>query len=304
MKKEYDIFIGEVITKIKERIGDGYEVRKKEWMKNNGGIMHGVVILDGKEKVSPFIYTDTYYELYGSPEDITSIADEIVRVYGLEQQKCKGFPIQADLDSRKALERVLFKVINTQRNKALLACVPHYEMPELGLCMVFYLPVGNRDVHGTVLVHNSLMEMWHTAAEELMEYALQNTPSISGYSMLKMTDFLEGYTEEGAFGCLPGLYVLTNKEKLYGAGCMFYTGLLEKAAEEMGSGFYVLPSSVHEVILVADSKPKEETTRKLRGMVMEINRSGIINMEDFLSDDVYYYDLNKRRLSVAEIERI
>ena len=300
MRNGYDIFIEEVITEIMGRIGDGYEVRKQERIKNNGGKMNGVVITDGNERMAPFLYTDFYYELYSSPEDIPIIADEIVRIYRLEQRRCKAFPLQDGLDSRKALEIVLFKVINTQKNKGLLACVPHCEVPGLGLSIVFYLQVGNQEMRGTVLIHNCLMEMWHSTEKELMEYALYNTPSICGYSILKMSDFLDGDVQEVEFGGLPGLYILTNKGNLYGAGCMFYTGLLGKAAEEIGSGFYVLPSSIHEVILVASQKPNEETARKLKGIVRAVNRSGIINMEDFLSDDVYYYDMDKNKLSIAK----
>lgn len=154
-------------------------------------------------------------------------------------------------------------------------------------------------IQGTILVHNSLMEMWNSTEKELLWHALHNTPSVSGYSIMKMAEFLDGFAETECSGCLKDIYILTNHEKLYGAGCMFYTGLLEQIAEEKRSGFYVLPSSIHEVLLIPDTAPDVETAGKLRDMVREINRSEIIRPEDFLSDEVYYYDRNRRTLSAA-----
>lgn len=93
--------------------------------------------------------------------------------------------------------------------------------------------------------------------------------------------------------------VLTNEYRMYGAGCVRYKGILEQAAEQLGSGFYLLPSSVHEVILFLSAEQEDCSTGMLRGMVFEINRSDAFDEKDVLSDDVYYFDMNKNELAIA-----
>ena len=90
-----------------------------------------------------------------------------------------------------------------------------------------------------------------------------------------------------------GMYVLTNSTGSLGAAALFYPDVKEKAAELLGSDYYILPSSTHEVILVPDTagiNPKE-----LCEMVKQANRT-VVDEKDILSDNVYHYSRDERRL--------
>ena len=89
------------------------------------------------------------------------------------------------------------------------------------------------------------------------------------------------------------MYVLTNQQKLYGAACMLYPGVLKAFSEENGQDFYVLPSSVHEVILI----PAEPGTNEalLREIVTEINRTQVAK-DEVLADSIYYYSRNRDQI--------
>ncbi len=80
---------------------------------------------------------------------------------------------------------------------------------------------------------------------------------------------------------------------------MFYKGVLKRAAEKIGSGFYVLPSSVHEVMLLPSAGPDRKEAAELKELVAGINRSSVLRAEDVLADEVYYYDMKKHELAVA-----
>lgn len=95
------------------------------------------------------------------------------------------------------------------------------------------------------------------------------------------------------------MYVLTNEQKLYGAGCMLYEGVLEREAERLGADLYILPSSVHEVMLLPALPDERGALDELRNMVAGINRSDALLARDVLSDQVFYYDRKKRKLTVA-----
>lgn len=80
-------------------------------------------------------------------------------------------------------------------------------------------------------------------------------------------------------------------------GSILYEGVPERAAEQFNSGFYILPSSVHEVILLPSDRKKMFNTESLKGMVAEINRSGEVSDDEVLSDEVYYYDRDRHKLA-------
>ena len=82
------------------------------------------------------------------------------------------------------------------------------------------------------------------------------------------------------------MYILTNKERSLGAGTFLYPGVLKQAEELLGARFYVLPSSVHECILI----PEEDgmTQEALTGLVTEINENQV-DPREVLSNQAYYY---------------
>lgn len=90
--------------------------------------------------------------------------------------------------------------------------------------------------------------------------------------------------------------VLTNEKFIYGATSMIYLDVLQELAEEYDSSFVVMPSSVNEVILtpMADNAAMREIY-VLSGMVEDVNRT-TVNIEDQLSNEVYFYNKNTRTL--------
>ena len=90
--------------------------------------------------------------------------------------------------------------------------------------------------------------------------------------------------------------MLTNTAKINGATVMLYPNLLQEIGEATQSRFFILPSSIHEVILMRDSG--EMNVEELRRVVMEINRTQVAP-EDVLSDEVYSYDYTKQKLAMA-----
>ncbi len=86
--------------------------------------------------------------------------------------------------------------------------------------------------------------------------------------------------------------VLTNSKRSSGAVCILYPGVLEEvAAERMGGDFYIIPSSVHEVILLPDDGRLLE--ENLKEMIFEVNRTKV-DPEEVLSDNLYYYDAERK----------
>lgn len=91
--------------------------------------------------------------------------------------------------------------------------------------------------------------------------------------------------------------VLTNDQGVHGAGSLFYPGQMEEIGAQMGSDFFVLPSSVHEVLIFPDDGQTDY--RDLQMMVQQINEAEVAPA-DRLSDHVYHYDVSDHVLEKAE----
>ena len=91
-------------------------------------------------------------------------------------------------------------------------------------------------------------------------------------------------------------YALTNEEKICGASMMARPDVLEKIDKLMPEGFYILPSSRHEVLII--SKDMGHDAKALGQMVREVNKNEL-EKEDYLSDRVYEYDRGSR--SIKEV---
>lgn len=245
---------------------------------------------------------DSYYAKYMKKGNMDSIVNDVVSIYG----KNRGQDFLADMiqDRERIMDSVIFRLVNTKKNKELLLGMPHDDLEKLGLSMVFYVLLQTGDGQNvTMAITNRLMEIWEVSHTELLEHAKRNTPLKMEYSIRSIQSVLGEYPgikagEQNRTDCenMPQMYVLTNSRALYGAGCFIYDGLLEKLADDLGSGFYVLPSSVHEVLLYPSSDKGEAAA--LKEIVTEINRTEL-EEEEILIDAVYYYNRETGEQSAA-----
>ena len=117
--------------------------------------------------------------------------------------------------------------------------------------------------------------------------AQKNTPRLYPSSLASMSDVL------GVEDCGLKMFVLTNTEGFYGASAILYPGTLLDASRILNGDFWILPSSVHEVILV--SSQISCTAAFLESMVCSVNAQHVAE-QDVLGEHVYYYDSRTQRL--------
>ncbi len=92
------------------------------------------------------------------------------------------------------------------------------------------------------------------------------------------------------------MYVLSNDTGVLGASVLFYPGVQEQIANVFDEGYTVLPSSVHEVLIVPDSAGVDAAS--LKDMVREANRL-VVEDKDILSDNIYHYDPKEKTLTTV-----
>lgn len=207
-----------------------------------------------------------------------------------------------EISSYETAKDLLFvDVVGTKVNAEMLAKVPHTDMEDIS--MVYHMQLEQlSDGAATVLITNDLMNRMGITKEQLHADALANSEQVRPASMRTMAEVLAGMMGMPPEAMpmdpsAPQLYVVSNEEGFHGAAAVFYPNFMDNAAKELGSNFFILPSSVHEMLFVPDDG--NVSADQLREMVTSINATEVAPA-DRLTDSVYHYDAEERVFELGE----
>lgn len=297
---EYKEFVEYIKMNAGYIAGEGGNITINHLIKNNGCEMDGLVIMEKGKDIAPTIYLDSFYELYTNGENIKNIIRQIEVIY--EQNKNNvtfDVNILKHFDTIK--DKIVYKVVNYRSNEKLLEQVPHKRI--LDLAVVFYCLLDNEyGRSATALIYNNNLKNWNVTIDDVYKAALKNTPDLLHSKISSMAALFEkcGVNVDGEEVDLKDyvpsdMYVLTNESKLNGAACILYENVLYDFAQKLGADLYILPSSVHEVILLPKLSMFEKD--ELVNMVKEVNTEGVA-ADEVLSDHVYEYNRTERLITM------
>ena len=297
---EYKEFVEYIKMNAGYIAGEGGNITINHVIKNNGCEMDGLVIMEKGKDIAPTIYLDSFYELYTNGENIKNIIRQIEVIY--EQNKNNvtfDVNILKHFDTIK--DKIVYKVVNYRSNEKLLEQVPHKRL--LDLAVVFYCLLDNEyGRSATALIYNNNLKNWNVTIDDVYKAALKNTPDLLHSKISSMAALFEkcGVNVDGEEVDLKDyvpsdMYVLTNESKLNGAACILYENVLYDFAQKLGADLYILPSSVHEVILLPKLSMFEKD--ELVNMVKEVNTEGVA-ADEVLSDHVYEYNRTERLITM------
>ena len=302
-KMTFREFTETVKENIKDYLPESYrdaQVTTGQFQKLNGSYLGLQVRQEGQEAV-PTVNLERYYEAYSRGEPGLGQLDTALSGIAEDVQGSLGLETAWLLDYRQVKDNLFIRVNDAQENADALKNLPHQETD--GLAVSYHIAMeGPRGIEASVPVTYSLMQHYGISEEQLHEDALQSAVSINPpvfLSMREMMSRMTGIDAEDLGPAVPGpeLMVLSNEQALFGAGSLFYPGMLDTARDQMGgSDYFVLPSSVHEVLLVADDGTMDR--KELESMVQEINETAVAD-QDRLSDHVYHYDAKDHLLEKA-----
>lgn len=309
MKKIIEMagFQSMVIDRLKQILAD-CEIEKENIRKNNGVMYHGVKIVRKGSSVGTINYLDEYKEQYEAGRAFVEIVEEIrretIQAFQKKEEIEESIACIKVYDSIK--DRIFCKLINTGANQELLKNIPH--IPFLDLSITFYLNVSQwNNTIGCVTIQNNLMKEWKVEKETLYEAAIRN----DRLCVEKIETVLKGLLENPeeikvvkeffAEERRPEMLIMSNRTRMYGAYGMLCTEKLYEIAQEKNSNLFILPSSVHETILVPDTEVSENGAKEIKSMVKAVNSSSILP-EEVLSDNVYYFNRNTKEVTLLTTE--
>lgn len=284
----FEEFCSKVVGYFEEKYPEA-KVTIRKITKNNGLILTGLTVQKG-ESVLPIIYLERYWKLFRSSEDLPVVFKEIDKALSSKIE----FPNLSPEDIKdfdKVKDWLCLRVINKKKNEEKLKIMPYITV--LDLAVVFYIYLGNG---ASIEINDSFLEGWNIGKEKFIkEYipiAMVNTNRILPCNVFNMVQFIDSVINTKAEEkeiVEDIMYVMTNPAKYYGAVGIAAEGMrLKKFAEDHKSGFYIIPSSVHELILVLGDHNRKDS-KSLYRMVREVNRT-CVDPDEVLSDNVYYFD--------------
>lgn len=261
------------------------------------------IIINKGNGAFPTLYLDEPYKIYGECEDFKEVMENIARCL-IEAIKSAPPVNGIDITSWEWVKRKVIPVlINREKNTELLKTVPHRDF--LDLSVIYRIMVDMGEESGSVAIKNEHFKIWGITETDLFNAAIKNSsPDISSVVDAAIRALPESIPEDMRAEIIASIkedetsfptFVVSNKQGSYGAGVIVHG--LPEVAESIGyDRFFVLPSSVNEVIIVPECFGE---TDGLKTMVTEINET-VVNNNEVLSDNVYIYDNTLKMLTIAE----
>lgn len=298
----YEEFKNEVKASIKDYLPEEYEnaeVSIMEATKNNDSTYDVLMVKRGGDSVTPRIPLWPFYKKYTDRDGkgdihlyVSSIASQYEAAANRDLDPELVSP-QRILDFESVKDKITCRLINAKLNEKYLADKPHTFVEDLAVIYSIYLKPD-----ASIPITNDLMEShWGVTVKDLHDIALSNMEKVNPSKIMNIEEILTSSFGIPASPMVIPMYVLTNETKIYGASVILNPDMLEKAAETLGTDdFYILPSSVHEVIVIPADMGEDE---EFMDMVWEINRSEVLP-EEVLSDNIYAYDSKERTFYIVK----
>ena len=201
-------------------------------------------------------------------------------------------------DKNGVKKRLFITAMNTEDNAEFLSRAPHIEKEDLSIvCRVLLSPEmlsQEGAAMASMVVTDKALERMGFTKEELFDEAFLNAPKLRPAHLLTRIENILGYPEmeENA-----GLYLVTTEDAVLGAAVIFYPGMMEAYSRMLKGGYYILPSSKHELLLLPDTEETDAAT--LIGIVKSINAE-VVSADEKLSDSVYHYSPEEHEFEKAE----
>lgn len=299
---EYQEFLCVIEKKMNQELKGGAAASLHTAVKNNGKVKQGVMIKTPGINISPTIYLEEFYQRFQKGETISEILNDLLTFY--ESVKCeKSWDTNAVERYEEVRDKIVFKVIHTKKNEELLETTPHIRL--LDLSIVFYVLLeAKEEAVSSILIGREHLAVWKIKEAELFPLACENLKTLLPAQMLSMQSVIRELFYSGektAENLLNGseiltqdfMYVITNPIRCFGAACIAYPGLLDKIAGLLKESYYILPSSIHEVILVPESRGILQN--ELNKMIVDVNTVQV-KEEERLGDHAYFYNKDTKQL--------
>lgn len=295
----------EEIAKAISEQNENLIVEVSDVQKNNGLVLKGITMRTKDCNISPMIYTDAFYEHELSTDEAVS---KIMEIYNAHKDDMSNFDANIVQNFDAIKDKIVARVVNKSRNELITNSCPYAQFGDLIVTFVIFVAQGEPLGTASIKITNEMMNSWKVNLGQLIAAAYENTKKLLPLEVITMSEILKQMMEH-AGGLSPEMeaelatpdhlmYVVSNTSRQFGA--YFLTdreALIEVASEIKEDRFFILPSSIHEMIVIPESQV--EDTDGLMAMVKEVNATQVAP-DEVLTDNVYSFDAKTEELRTID----
>ena len=284
---DFQEFCKELKHRIEEKMGK--EVKVFERKMNNSVVTHGFYVVDPDMSISSILYFENWYKRFQGGYDMETIVNDIIKIIEEDRVTTAGNSIVDNLTNFGIVKNnIIYCLVNYEMNKERLNGYIYERF--LDLAKVYYVNMTLTDRSmGKVMIRKEMLRIWDVSAEEVKQCGDENTPRLYPVQCLNLQQNSLG-DETDDEGKSLKMILVSNVTMHEGAGVMVYPDVMKKLAD-----LFIIPSSVHEVLVVPYSEGEEET---LLSMIKDVNSSDI-KRDAVLSNSLYVYQRSRNIISLA-----
>ncbi len=295
----YQEFLHDIKGQLCALLDPGASVEIRTITKNNGVDKDAFIISSPDTNLCPTIYLLPYYHRYLDGVSKEDIVEDIFTTYS-RALPSYDFDTSVFTDFEKARHNIILRLVSYERNKELLASVPHKRF--LDFAILFYCLLQADDSNqASILIYDDHLRFWNIDEEELYEIALSNTPKLLTHRLDNLhsilTEVISDSSEFADQEVFP-IYVLSNQYRTYGASVLLYPNLIASLADRFEKDLVILPSSVHELLLLPTGGTPDMDY--YADMVQQVNATQLAD-DEILSDHAYLYTRATHLLTSAAV---
>ena len=277
--------------KVQEQLGENVSVYYTEIVKNNNVKKEALVLQTKGEKTRPIIYIDRLLNTYACTGNIEESKNTVLEIYKRRDD------VLADWNGfgwEQVKPYVRIRLVRMEGNEEYLKDRPYKKV--LDLAIIFVVLLNEKEGEIAAQISWTQTETWGIDGEELYRTAMDNLKK-EEFAITNMASlFPAELAEELEMGI--DMYIFSTKKRIQGARAILRVDMLKTFADKKGCNLFILPSSVHEVLLICEEKYM--CVAGLKAIVSSVNGdSDVIAAEEVLSDSVYYYDREKEEIRIA-----
>ena len=290
----YDEFKSEVEAVVKDYLPDEYKDAKVTiaTVSKIGITYDSLTVRKEGQLAAPAANLNAFYKEYEEGKEFDEVMDDVAEVL---QTKAPDHLQNASwlLDYENAKKQLFIRVSSIEKNVELINNAPHRIVGDLVITCHIAVDRGLNGMASTI-VNNDLLNHYGVEAETVLSDAIENAPVLLPVKIESMMDVISGMCPEVIsedmkkdpnFSDHRKMTIVSNSKMINGASALFYPGVMDQLSDLLGGDYVILPSSIHEFIVVPDRGNYSD----LENMVRDINQN-MVDPQEQLSDHVYHYD--------------
>lgn len=312
---EYEQFINDLKKELEFKLTNKV-IKVNKVIKNNSLELDGISILSNDNNLAPTIYANEYYDMFVEGTCMEEIIDKIVEIYENSEINIDEEVELLNINFENMQDSITYQIVNYGKNKKLFKQFVHYKF--LDLAYVFYWVVKVKDdKFAMVRITNEDFKKMNITKRKLLNISKINTerlfpPKIDNMKRIIKKIFesdLKLFMNEQEFEMFykevlsneintksAEMFVISNNSGVNGASVMMYKNFLKNFANKIQKNLYILPSSIHEIIILPCNN--NFNIDFLSEIVCDVNRTKV-PIDEILSDKVYYFDRKKDIIQIA-----